>query len=150
MKNQSQDTVYRFHHLGIPTERVHRNERYSEALGMFTADHEGNFRVQFHRFEPASPLHPLIKTLPHLALQVDDLQAAIAGKELLLGPYEPIAGFTVAIINDNGLPIELIETVFTPEEVWKKAQTQPDLNTTGLEPPIQEPIIKQENKTNSV
>jgi len=122
MNDKPPHITYRFHHLGIPTDIIQPNERYSEEFKMFTSDHPGDFRVQFHRFEADSPLHPLITTLPHVALQVDDLADAVIGKEILLGPYEPIEGFAVAIVNDNGVPIELIQTDLTPDEVWARAQ----------------------------
>jgi hypothetical protein len=50
-------------------------------------------------------------------LQVDDLMQAIEGKTILLGPYEQIAGYKVAIIDDHGVPVELIETRLAPEEL---------------------------------
>jgi hypothetical protein len=46
---------------------------------------------------------------------------------LLLGPYEPILGFHVAVIDDGGNPIELIETSLTDDEIWKRARQQTDL-----------------------
>jgi hypothetical protein len=46
---------------------------------------------------------------------------------LLLGPYEPILGFHVAVIDDGGNPIELIETSLTDDEIWKRAIQQMDL-----------------------
>ncbi len=113
---------YSFHHTGIPSQQVRPNERYSAAASMYTADNGGQFRIQWHRFEPDSPLHPLIKTLPHVAFKVDDLQAAIAGEEVILGPYEPIDGYRVAMINDQGVPVELIQTTLSDEEIWGRAQ----------------------------
>lgn len=93
------------------------------------------FRIQFHRFEEDSPLHPLIKNNPHIAFKVENLMTAIQGQETLLGPYEPIEGYEVAIINDGGMPIELVETNLTDEELWGKAKEQNDLNTDGLNQP---------------
>ncbi len=114
---------YEFHHMGIPSDRVREGEVYSEAAGMFTADNPGAFRIQWHRFTPQSPLHPLIRFLPHPAFKVEDLQAAIEGEELLLGPYEPIDGYVVAIINDNGVPVELIQTELSDDEIWGRARS---------------------------
>lgn len=70
---------YEFHHTGIPTEVESPDEIFSPAAGMFTSDNPGRFRIQWHRFLPDSSLHPLIKTLPHVAFKVDDLAAAIEG-----------------------------------------------------------------------
>ena len=55
-----------------------------------------------------------------MAFQVDDLESAVADEHLLLGPYEPFSGFRVAIIEDEGVPIELIETALSDEEVFGK------------------------------
>lgn len=123
---------FTYHHLGIPTNIIQPDERYSEKFKMYTSDHKGHFKVQFHRIADDSPLHPVIKSLPHIAFQVEDLSEALKDKEILLEPYEPIAGYRVAIINDGGVPVEFVETRFTDEELWMKARQQNDLNTEGL------------------
>lgn len=123
---------HRYHHMGIPTDEVRPNEKFSEAFGMYTSDVEGDFRIQYHRFTDDRPLHPLIKSLPHVAIQVDNLEKAVEGYEILLGPYEPIPNYRVAIINNGGVPIELVETTLTPVELWGKAKNQKDLDTSQL------------------
>ena len=114
---------YEFHHMGIPTDEVRPNEIHSPAMGMFTADNSGAFRIQWHRFTRNSPLHLLIRTVPHPAFKVASLDDAISGEELLLGPYEPIDGYLVAIINDSGVPVELIQTDLSDEELWNRARS---------------------------
>ena len=37
---------HRYHHMGIPTDEVRPNEKFSEAFGMYTSDVEGDFRIQ--------------------------------------------------------------------------------------------------------
>lgn len=113
-----------FHHVGIPTTQPRPRERFSERFGMYTSDSECKaLRVQWHRFEPDSSLHPLIRTVPHVAFKVSDLDRAIAGCNVLLEPYEPIPNFRVAIIEDGGQPIELVETALTDEELWERAES---------------------------
>ena len=111
---------YRYHHMGIPVTEERPGEHYSSKFKMYTSGGEdpGGFRVQFHRFDPGSSLHPLIQSKPHVAFQVDDLEAAIEGEVLLLDPYEPFEGFKVAIIEDDGVPIELVETDLSDAEVF--------------------------------
>ncbi len=112
---------YRFHHIGIPTTVRREGERYSSTFKMYTSGgEESPYRIQYHRFEEDCPLHPLIKTKMHVAFQVDDLQAAIEGQEIILGPYEPFSGFKVVMIIDSDAPIELIETTLSEEEIWYK------------------------------
>jgi hypothetical protein len=47
---------------------------------------------------------------------------AIAGEEVILGPYEPIDDYFVAIINDAGAPVELIQTSLSDAEIWGRAK----------------------------
>lgn len=61
--------------------------------------------------------------MPHVAFKVDNLLRAIEDEEVILGPYEPIDGFFVAMINDNGAPIELIETTLSDDEIWERARS---------------------------
>jgi hypothetical protein len=113
-----------FHHLGIPTTEPKPGERFSPRFGMYTSDGAcEHVRIQWHRFAPESSLHPLIQTIPHPAFRVPDLDRAIEGFPLLLGPYEPIAGLRVAIIEDEGFPIELVETALEDEELWRRARS---------------------------
>jgi hypothetical protein len=64
---------------------------------------------------------PLVRSLPHPAFKVDNLDRAVVNRKLLLGPYEPITGYRVAIIDGGGMPVELIETTLTDEEIWGRA-----------------------------
>lgn len=114
---------YEFHHIGIPLQDRKTEGSFSEKAGMYTADNPGKFRVQWHRFTDDSPLHPLIRTVPHVAFRVDDLEDAIKGEEILPGPYEPIDEYFVAVINDNGVPIELIQTSLSDEQLWARARS---------------------------
>jgi len=113
-----------FHHMGIPTTVARPGERYSPMFGMSTVDAEcASLRVQWHRFDADSTLHPLLRTVPHPAFKVADLDRAAAGAPLLLGPYEPIPGFRVVIIEDGGVPVELIQTTLTDDEIWARKES---------------------------
>ncbi|TDQ17945.1 hypothetical protein EDF75_5177 [Raoultella sp. BIGb0149] len=114
---------YVFHHFGIPLQDGRQEGVFSEKAGMYTHDNPGKFRVQWHRFTPDSPLHTLLKTVPHVAFKVDDLAAAIRGEEVILGPYEPVDDYFVAVINDSGVPIELIQTTLSDDELWSRARS---------------------------
>jgi hypothetical protein len=118
--------TYEYHHMGIPTHEIRPNERYSSTFKMYTSGGENSeFRVQYHRFEADSPLHPLLKTKPHVAFKVDDMDAAIKGRNVVLGPYFPFEGFRVAVVIDeeSNAPIELIETLLSEEEIWSGPKT---------------------------
>ena len=61
------------------------------------------------RFEPDSPLPELVKTVPHVAFKVDDLEAELEGKNVLIEPNSPSKGVRVAFIVHNGAPVEFLE-----------------------------------------
>ena len=67
------------------------------------------YGVQWMRFEADCPLPEVIKTVPHVAFEVDDLAMALEGKEILIQPNSPAAGLMVAMIIADGAPVELME-----------------------------------------
>jgi len=101
---------WRYHHMGIPTDQPRVGEQYLEGLGMYVSGFETSpYGVEWMRFEPGSPVSELVRTVPHVAFEVDDLNAEIEGKELLGEVSEPSEGVRVAMIIDNGAPVELLE-----------------------------------------
>jgi hypothetical protein len=101
---------WRYHHMGIPTDQPRAGERYLEGLGMYVSGFETSpYGIEWMRFEPGSPVSELVRTVPHIAFEVDDLDAEIEGKELLGEVSEPSDGVRVAMIVDNGAPVELLE-----------------------------------------
>jgi hypothetical protein len=98
------------HHIGIPTEKPQENETHLAEAGLFITDAAASpNRIEWLRFEPQSPMPELLKTMPHIAYEVDDLQAELAGAEVLLEPFSPLEGITVAFIIEEGAPIELMQ-----------------------------------------
>jgi hypothetical protein len=116
---------YRYHHMGIPTDEIKEGEIVNEEQKFTSTPFLDNeYRIQWHRFLKGCELPEVLKQQPHVALQVDDLDQEIVGKEVILGPYEFIPGFRVAIINFQGVPIEFVETQFTDEELYKRTHAK--------------------------
>jgi len=116
------DVNYKYDHLGIPPKEVRPGERYVPAFKMFVSGYEdSDFHVQWHRYEPDCELHPLIQTVPHVAFRVDDLDKAIEGRTVILGPYFPLEGYRVAMIEDGGAPIEFVQTQLTEAQIIERA-----------------------------
>ena len=105
----------RYHHIGIPTDTVQPEETYLEKYRMYCTDHESNpFGIQWMRYEPDCPLPELVKTVPHVAFEVDDLQAALEGHEVLIEPNSPSEGVLVAFIVEDGAPVEFLQFLEDP------------------------------------
>ena len=101
---------WRYHHLGIPHGSPRRGERHLQQLGIHVCGFETSpYGVEWMRFDPQCPVPEVVKTVPHLAFAVDDLDAALEGKEILIPPNSPSPGVRVAFILDDGAPIELLE-----------------------------------------
>jgi hypothetical protein len=106
---------WRYHHMGIPTDKPRPGEQYLEHLKVYVSGFETSpYGIEWMRFEPDCPISELIRTTPHIAFEVDNLDVEIEGKELLGGVSEPSDGVRVAMIIDNGAPVELLEFRKTP------------------------------------
>lgn len=100
----------RYHHLGIPTKQVREGEYFLEDFGMHVKAFDTNpFGIEWVRFEEDSPLPELVKTVAHVAFEVDDLDAALEGREVLIPANSPSQGVRVAFIVHDGAPVELLE-----------------------------------------
>ncbi len=99
-----------YHHIGIPTQTQRENETYLENYKVYVSGYEESpFGVEWMRFEPDSPLPELVQNIPHVAFRVDNLEAELEGKEVLIEPNSPSKGVRVAFIVHNGAPIEFME-----------------------------------------
>ena len=64
-----------------------------------------------------SPTSEIVKTVPHVAFEVEDLEAELEGRNIIIEPNSPSPGIVVAFIEDNGAPIEFLQ-VEKQEESW--------------------------------
>lgn len=100
----------KFSHIGIPTTDSFEGEIDLPHLKMTVSDHENNpYGIQWQRYWKEAPYPELVKTVPHVAFEVEDLMAEIKGKKVLIEPNSPSDGLTVAFIEVNGAPVELME-----------------------------------------
>jgi hypothetical protein len=99
-----------YHHLGIPTTEKREGEKYLPDYKTYYSGYETSpYGIEWMRYEPDAPLPKLVKTVPHIAFEVDDLAKELEGKEILIAPNSPSEGVTVAFIVDNGAPIEFLQ-----------------------------------------
>jgi hypothetical protein len=67
------------------------------------------FGIQWQRYWEDAPYPELVKTVPHVAFEVEELDAALAGQKVLIPPNSPSPGVVVAFIEVNGAPVELMQ-----------------------------------------
>ncbi|MBN1415738.1 MAG: hypothetical protein JW973_11610 [Bacteroidales bacterium] len=103
---------WRYHHLGIPTKKKMPDEMYLPHLKFYVSGFSTSpFGVEWMRFEDDCPIDELIKTVPHVAFEVDDLNKALKEHdfEIIAEPGSPSEGVRTTMIKHNEAPIELIE-----------------------------------------
>lgn len=107
----------KFNHLGIPTTERFEGEIDLAHLKITVSDHENNpYGIQWMRFWEDAPYPELVKTVPHVAFEVEDLAKELEGQKVIIEPNSPSEGLTVAFIEVNSAPVELME-YRTPEEL---------------------------------
>lgn len=109
-----------FHHVGLPTDESRPGEVYVADTKVWVTDPRRHpYRVEYLRFEADSPVQGPVRDLPHLAFRVDDLTQELRGKRLLIEPFHPSPGCTVAFFLVDGAVIEYMEFDSDSDLPWK-------------------------------
>ncbi len=102
--------MMKYHHVGIPTRSSKEGEIYLEDYDIHCTDHESNpYGIQWMRYGDGCNLPDLVKEVAHVAFEVEDIEAAIKGKDVLISPNSPSEGVVVAFVVDNGAPVEFLQ-----------------------------------------
>lgn len=109
----------KFHHVGIPTDRKLPDKDYNAKLKIHGSGYfETPYGVEWHNFDKDNELPDIIKTMPHVAFEVDDVRKAIQGKNIVLEPTSPVNDVVVAFIMDRGVLVELLQFNKPEDEIW--------------------------------
>jgi hypothetical protein len=122
-----------FDHIGFITLEQHAGESWVPFSKVWVT----NPRLHPQRVEYVRPLEMpqmgpanvglwKLWHLPHVAYRVDDLAAAIAGEEVVFGPFEPGDFGPVAFIHKDGAILEYLQYTnldrwFGQETPWRPA-----------------------------
>jgi hypothetical protein len=107
-----EDWGWKYHHTGIPTDKAMPGERYIPHLKFYVLGFDTSpFGIEWMRFDEDCPISDIIKTVPHIAFEVDDIDEEFARHdfEVIAEPGVPGDGIRSAMILHNGAPVELIE-----------------------------------------
>jgi hypothetical protein len=111
-----------FHHIGLPAPDqatpLPGEAWVSDNRVWVTNPSRHPQRVEWLRYAPDSPVAPADQQAPHICYVVNDLDAAIAGQEIVIPPFEPgeppfgRAAFT----REDGITVEYIQLY--PGRAW--------------------------------
>ena len=102
----------KYHHLGIPTNTPREREVYLKDYKCYHYGYEkSEFGIEWMRYEDDCSLPEIVKTIPHIAFEVDDLEEVLKGRKVIIKPNSPSPDIIVAFIEENGAPIEFIQTI---------------------------------------
>jgi len=102
--------MMKYNHVGIPTTVGFDGEIPLPHLKVTVSDHQNNpFGIQWQRYWDDAPYPDLVKTVPHVAFEVDNLGEAIRDQKVIIAPNSPSTGVLVAFIEVNGAPVELMQ-----------------------------------------
>jgi hypothetical protein len=109
-----------FHHIGLPTEEKQPGEYYVEESKVWVSDPRRHpYRIEFVRFAPDCPAHGPVRDQPHVAYRVNDLEEALRGEEILVPPFKPSPGLTVAFVLKDGAVVEYMSFQDDRDLPWK-------------------------------
>lgn len=100
----------RYHHIGIPANEPKEGEVYLPDYKVYHCGYEkSEFGIEWMRYEDGCIMPEIVKKIPHVAFEVDDIYEAIKSRRVIIEPNSPSEGVVVAFIEENGAPIELIQ-----------------------------------------
>ena len=100
----------KYHHLGIPTKDKLKDEVHLKHLKMYVSGYGKNpYGVEWVRYEDDADFPDIVKNIPHVAFEVENIEEAIKGKNVIIKPNSPSPGVVVAFIEDNGAPVEFLQ-----------------------------------------
>jgi hypothetical protein len=102
--------MLKYHHLGIPTTIKKPEERYLPEYKVYVSGYDDSaYKIEWMRYEADCPLPEIVRSIPHVAFEIDNLNETIKGKKVIIGPNSPSEGVQVAFIEENGAPVEFIQ-----------------------------------------
>ena len=109
-----------FDHIGIVTDERRPGELWVEATRVWvTSPREHPYNIEWLRYEDDSPVTGPLRSEPHVAYRVADVDEAIKGKTVVLAPFEVADGFLrVAFTYEGGALVEFMQYRDPNEEGW--------------------------------
>ena len=99
----------KINHFGIPTQTPQPGETYAEGLKVWLTNfNESPNKIEFLRFEPDTWMPELLQKVAHIAYEVSDIDEELKGAKVLVDPMPGGENLTIAFIEEEGIPLELM------------------------------------------
>ncbi len=99
--------MYEFDHIGLPTDDKQPGEMYVPATKVWVTDPMAHpYKVEYLRYEPDTPVTGPVRNQGHMAFRVPNLEEAIVGTEVLLGPFYATDTLRVVFVLKDGAVFE--------------------------------------------
>jgi hypothetical protein len=110
----------RFDHIGLVTEDEKPGESWVEATRVWvTSPRDHPYNIEWLRFEPDTPITGPLRTEPHVAFRVDDVERAVEAHAVLAEPFDVGDGFVrVAFVEVDGAVVEFMQYRNPDEAGW--------------------------------
>ena len=100
----------KYSHVGIITKEDKPGASLNEALGVWLTDFgKSPNKIEFLKFVDGSCMHELVQKETHIAYEVPNLEEALKNAKVLLEPFVCDEHLTIAFIEEEGIPVELME-----------------------------------------
>ena len=99
-----------FNHVGFLTSEQKPDAVFNDGLKVWLTDYSKSpNKIEFLKFEAGSCMPELIQKQSHIAYAVPNLDEALKGSKVLFGPAVVNEHLSIAFIEEEGVPIELME-----------------------------------------
>lgn len=99
-----------FSHIGVITTEKKPGEVFVAATRVWVTDFQKHpYHIEWLRFEPDSPVKGPVREMPHVAYEVQSIEAAAKGLKVLLEPFDAGIARVGFYQYDDGAIVEFME-----------------------------------------
>ncbi len=100
----------KFNHVGIVTREDKEGAFFNEGLSVWLTDYTRSpNRIEYLKFVEGSCMPESVQTITHMAYEVPNLEEALKDAKVIFGPAVCDEHLTIAFIEEEGIPVELME-----------------------------------------
>ena len=100
-----------FMHIGVPTRKEHPGEVYKESMKVYITNPDNHdYKFEYLRYMPDSTFNERVRTTPHIAVKVDDIEEELKKcDEILVEPFPASGGKKLCFAVRDGVIFEFMQ-----------------------------------------